>query len=66
MDVLGLATSDDDDDFYDAGGNSVLAIKLGDLVESDLNIEFPIETLFQYGTLGAVVAACERLRRDAG
>lgn len=53
------ASSDVDGDFFEAGGNSLLAIALMEAVESQIDVTFPLDTLFMNGRLSAVIRACE-------
>jgi len=48
----------DHDDFFLLGGDSLLAVALVTQLEDVLQIVFPLEEFFQYGTFGATVAAC--------
>jgi amino acid adenylation domain-containing protein len=46
--VLGLDTVGINDNFFDLGGTSVLAVHLVTLVQQELEIEMPVVKLFQY------------------
>ncbi|MGK5519623.1 phosphopantetheine-binding protein [Micromonospora sp. URMC 107] len=38
MEVLGVDTIDDDDDFFDLGGHSLSALRLSTLIRQELNL----------------------------
>ncbi|MEU7850304.1 phosphopantetheine-binding protein [Micromonospora parva] len=38
MEVLGVDTADDDDDFFDLGGHSLSALRLSTLIRQELNL----------------------------
>ena len=38
MEVLGVDTVDDDDDFFDLGGHSLSALRLSTLIRQELNL----------------------------
>ncbi|CRK61880.1 hypothetical protein [Alloactinosynnema sp. L-07] len=52
------------DDFFEVGGNSLLAVSLLERIESRLDVELPIDEFFADGTLGALVA-CARAAKAA-
>jgi acyl carrier protein len=56
--TLGSAKPADEDDFFEAGGDSISAMSLMETVEAQLGIEFPTDTLFREGTCGALIDAC--------
>lgn len=56
--VLGVDRVESADDFFELGGTSMTAVRLGAAVESGLGIRFPLEALFLDGTFGALVATC--------
>ncbi|PWJ23323.1 nonribosomal peptide synthetase MxcG [Branchiibius hedensis] len=64
--ALGVVTSSTDDDFFELGGDSLLAVELAHRVEGRLQIEFPIDVMFLDGTLGAVVEACKKRCAENG
>ena len=47
-------------DFFQAGGTSLTALQLMERIESELGIEFPLETLFLDGALSSVIEECRR------
>lgn len=58
--VLGQPPTSDEDNFFNAGGHSFAGVRFMGLVEDELAIEFPLESLFA-GTLAELVAECEEL-----
>ncbi|MFD3596158.1 non-ribosomal peptide synthase/polyketide synthase [Nocardia sp. NPDC058640] len=60
--VLGLDRVGRDDDFFDLGGNSLLATRLMARIGTDLDIRIPVRQLFDTATVSALAAAADRLR----
>jgi acyl carrier protein len=56
--TLGTDTVDDDDDFFEIGGNSLLAAQLVERLQRELQIDFPLDALFLDSTFGTIVQAC--------
>src|SRR5262245_4557779 len=56
--VLGEPPTSGDDNFFVAGGHSFSSVRLMSIVEDELDIEFPLESLL-HGTLAEVVEECE-------
>jgi amino acid adenylation domain-containing protein len=52
------------DDFFELGGNSILAVRLMARIQQDYGVQLPLATLFQGGTIGDL-AALLRERRGA-
>jgi acyl carrier protein len=52
--VLVVDQANDEDDFFELGGDSLRAVELIERVELASGRTFPVETLFIEGTLGAV------------
>jgi acyl carrier protein len=57
-DILGVSPAGNDENFFAGGGDSVSAVELMERVESELGIEFPLQTLFLDGRFGQLVADC--------
>lgn len=56
--ALEVTSPSPEDDFFEAGGNSLLIASMIDRVERRLGIPFPVEVAFIDGTLGALTDAC--------
>jgi hypothetical protein len=56
--VIGEPPASGSDTFFAAGGHSYSGLRLMTIVEEDLNIEFPLESLF-VSTLDELVEECE-------
>jgi amino acid adenylation domain-containing protein len=59
-DVLGLPSIGVDDDFFDSGGDSLLAVRLLGAVRSTFGVELGIRDVFDTPTVGAFAALVER------
>ncbi|KAK3996228.1 hypothetical protein QBC44DRAFT_404939 [Cladorrhinum sp. PSN332] len=55
-DVLTLHTIESGTDFFNVGGNSMLIVKLQDVIKQDFGVTLPIIRLFENSTLGAMAA----------
>ncbi|CAG7606167.1 Alpha/beta fold hydrolase [Actinacidiphila bryophytorum] len=56
--VLGLRTAAPDDNFFDAGGDSLSAARLTGLLAERYGIALPVVDVFQYATLRELAARC--------
>ncbi|MGW3351294.1 phosphopantetheine-binding protein [Nonomuraea rubra] len=54
-DVLDVDVPEVDDDFFELGGNSLLAVTLIERIESRLGVEVPLEQFFMDGRLGTLL-----------
>ncbi|MEU6243456.1 phosphopantetheine-binding protein [Streptomyces sp. NPDC047024] len=54
--VLDVTSPEPDDDFFEIGGNSLLAVTLVERVESRLGVEVALEEFFLDGRLDTLVA----------
>ncbi len=57
--VLGLARVGIDDNFFDIGGHSLIALRLTALVEARLGVKTPVSAVFQHQTVRAFAEALQ-------
>ncbi|APE36002.1 hypothetical protein BOX37_21015 [Nocardia mangyaensis] len=60
--VLDLDRVGRDDDFFDLGGNSLLATRVMARIGTDLDLRIPVRQLFDTATVLTLAAAADRLR----
>ncbi|MEV2279006.1 phosphopantetheine-binding protein [Nocardiopsis sp. NPDC049922] len=59
--VLETGHAEDEQDFFLAGGHSLLAVRLTSALRADLDIPVPVSALFESRTLGAYTAQVQDL-----
>jgi acyl carrier protein len=59
--VLGLTAISSTDDFFASGGDSLTATQLTSRVRDELNIDAPLDTIFEHSTVGDFVTAIAAL-----
>lgn len=57
QDLLGVERASGDQNFFDLGGDSLIAIEFVTRIEDELDVEFPLEALFMDVTLAGVIDA---------
>ncbi|SEK20422.1 Acyl transferase domain-containing protein [Roseivivax marinus] len=64
--LLGVAKMGVDDDFFDLGGHSLIAVRLFSQVRRAFRVDFPISVLFEAPTIRACAALIEGRRGATG
>jgi acetoacetyl-CoA synthetase len=64
--VLGIESLADDDDFFEVGGTSLLAVRLFHLIAERLDRELPLSTLLEAPTIAELAAVIDDPSRRTG
>ena len=64
--VLGAESLADDDDFFEVGGTSLLAVRLFHLIAERLDRELPLSTLLEAPTIAELAAVVDDPKRRTG
>ncbi len=64
QELLGVAHVGPDDDFFDLGGHSLMAIRLMTRIKRELGVRFELSTIFDASTVPALAALIREQRPD--
>ena len=64
IDLLGVADVGDDDDFFDIGGHSLIAIRLMSRIHKELGVRYQLSTIFEASTISSLAALVREARPD--
>ena len=64
VDLLGVPDVGDDDDFFDVGGHSLIAIRLMSRIHKELGVRFQLVTIFDAPTIAGLTAKVLEIRPD--
>ena len=64
VDLLGVPDIGDDDDFFEVGGHSLIAIRLMSRIHKELGVRFQLVTIFDAPTIGALATKVLDVRPD--
>ncbi len=64
QELLGVAQVGPDDDFFDLGGHSLMAIRLMTRIKRELGVRFELSTIFEASTVPALAALVRQQRPD--
>ena len=62
IDLLGVPDIGVDDDFFDAGGHSLIAIRMLSRIHKELGVRFQLTTIFDAPTIAALAAEVLKVR----
>jgi acyl carrier protein len=64
--LLGVAQVGVDDNFFDLGGHSLIAVRLFTMIKREYSVEFPISVLFEAPTIARCAALIAEERGEGG
>ena len=64
--LLKIENLDEDEDFFDAGGDSLLAAELFAEIDKKMQIDLPVDTIISYHTFGSLAAYLRKEHQDSG
>ena len=65
MEVLGVDTVDEDDDFFDLGGHSLSALRLSTLVRRELHLAVLLQHVLENPRYGDLLAVARQVPEEA-
>lgn len=66
MEILEVGGAETDANFFECGGDSILAVEFAFLIEELLGLELPMSIMFDARNLGEIVDLIVRLRQGEG
>lgn len=64
LEALGIETISRHDDFFDAGGHSLLAVEVTAAMRDEFGVEIPIEEFFKRGSISSIAERITQMLRE--